>query len=135
MLQRPASSPPIQNLNIVEKKDLQRLKGLKVDDAIIDLILEQASRLVKQMNEATANSQMHREEESNLMKEQQITYEAKLAEMTKRYEKQTEELKKVQTQLSTTVQKSGKPLQAKEQTILDLKDELERMDRRLEEAK
>ena len=110
MLQRPASSPPIQNLNIVDKKDLQRLKELKVDDAIIDIINEQASRLVKQMNEATANSQMHREEESNLMKEQQITYEAKLTEMAKRYEKQTEELKKVQTQLSTTVQKSGKPL-------------------------
>ena len=59
----------------------------------------------------------------------------KAAELTKKLEKTAEELKKVQAQLSTSVQKAGKPLQAKDQTIQDLKDELERMDKRLEESK
>lgn len=69
------------------------------------------------------------------MKEQQTQLEAKVLELTKKLEKSAEELKKVQSQLSTSVQKAGKPLLAKDQTIQDLKEELERMDKRLEESK
>ena len=69
------------------------------------------------------------------MKEQQTLLETKVLELTKKLEKSAEELKKVQAQLSTSVQKAGKPLLAKDQTIQDLKEELERMDKRLEESK
>jgi len=44
------------------------------------------------------------------MKEQQMQLERKVLELTKKLEKSAEELKKVQAQLSTSVQKAGKPL-------------------------
>jgi hypothetical protein len=45
MLQRPGTGLQLSNVNIFDRKDLQKLKGLRVDEQLIDMIFDQAFKV------------------------------------------------------------------------------------------
>ena len=101
MLQRPASSAVVPTVEISDRKQLNKLKGLRVDDALLDMIFSQVSALAQRVSEQTDS--IHSMETVTQMKELQLQTEMKVVELTKKLEKTTDELKKVQAQLSTSV--------------------------------
>ncbi len=53
MLQRPVSSAVVPTVEISDRKQLNKLKGLRVDDALLDMIFSQVSALAQRVSEQT----------------------------------------------------------------------------------